>query len=141
MDRATIEDAIFPNCPIRNILAKEDTMTIDEISYEIDKLMAKYRTSIAMLGTEDEFIGVAVLDKNENVILGCMAKAGREIMKIQYKEEIDELINDFNKQEQIGQDKIITLLDTIYSEYPISDILFEIKENNKISLANLEFDY
>ena len=126
---------------IRNILAKEDTMTIDEISYEIDKLMAKYRTSIAMLGTEDEFIGVAVLDKNENVILGCMAKAGREIMKIQYKEEIDELINDFNKQEQIGQDKIITLLDTIYSEYPISDILFEIKENNKISLANLEFDY
>ena len=126
---------------IRNILAKEDTMTIDEISYEIDKLMAKYRTSIAMLGTEDEFIGVAVLDKNENVILGCIAKAGREIMKIQYKEEIDELINDFNKQEQIGQDKIITLLDTIYSEYPISDILFEIKENNKISLANLEFDY
>lgn len=126
---------------IRNILAKEDTMTIDEISYEIDKLMAKYRTSIAMLGTEDEFIGVAVLDKNDNVILGCMAKAGREIMKIQYKEEIDELINDFNKQEQIGQDKIITLLDTIYSEYPISDILFEIKENNKISLANLEFDY
>lgn len=126
---------------IRNILAKEDTMTKDEISYEIDKLMAKYRTSIAMLGTEDEFIGVAVLDKNENVILGCMAKAGREIMKIQYKEEIDELINDFNKQEQIGQDKIITLLDTIYSEYPISDILFEIKENNKISLANLEFDY
>lgn len=126
---------------IRNILAKEDTMTIDEISYEIDKLMAKYRTSIAMLGTEDEFIGVAVLDKNENVILGCMAKAGREIMKIQYKEEIDELINDFNKQEQIGQDKIITLLDTIYSEYPISDILFEIKENNKISIANLEFDY
>ena len=116
-------------------------MTKDEISYEIDKLMAKYRTSIAMLGTEDEFIGVAVLDKNENVILGCMAKAGREIMKIQYKEEIDELINDFNKQEQIGQDKIITLLDTIYSEYPISDILFEIKENNKISLANLEFDY
>lgn len=126
---------------IRNILAKEDTMTIDEISCEIDKLMAKYRTSIAMLGTEDEFIGVAVLDKNENVILGCIAKAGREIMKIQYKEEIDELINDFNKQEQIGQDKIITLLDTIYSEYPISDILFEIKENNKISLANLEFDY
>ena len=126
---------------IRNILAKEDTMTIDEISYEIDKLMATYRTSIAMLGTEDEFIGVAVLDKNDNVILGCMAKAGREIMKIQYKEEIDELINDFNKQEQIGQDKIITLLDTIYSEYPISDILFEIKENNKISLANLEFDY
>lgn len=129
---------------IRDMLKKEDTMTLDEMIIEVDRLMEKYKTTISMLGTDEsgkELLGIAVLDKNENVILGCMAKAGREIMKMQYKEEIDEMINDFNKQEQIAQDKIITLLDVIYTEYPISDILFEIKENNKISLANLEFDY
>lgn len=126
---------------IRDMLKKEDTMTIDEINDEVDKLMIKYNLFIAMIGNEQkELSGIAVYDENGKLLIGCLAKLGREEVKEMYIKEIYEKVETFNKKENIEANDLITLLQTLNSEYPIEDILFEIKEN-KISITNLELAY
>lgn len=126
---------------IRDMLKKEDTMTIDEINDEVDKLMIKYNLFIAMIGNEQkELSGIAVYDENGKLLIGCLAKLGREEVKEMYIKEIYEKVETFNKKENIEPNDLITLLQTLNSEYPIEDILFEIKEN-KISITNLELAY
>lgn len=127
---------------IRDMLKKEDIMTIDEINDEVERLMVKYNMPIAMIGTEErELNAIAVYDKKGKMVIGCLAKLGREEVKQMYIEEINEKIEIFNRQDNIQQDNIITLIETLSNEYPIEDILFKIEDNNKVSIANLELAY
>ncbi len=77
MDRTTIEDAIFPNCPIRNILAKfcdkwsllviytlnktgKDTIRFKELQREIPDISLKMLTVTLRTLVDDGYVTRAV---------------------------------------------------------------------------------
>ena len=125
---------------IRNLLEKEELLTLEEMELEVNKIMEKYDTFIGMVATENNQLrGMAVFNKKGDVILGCMAKAGREEMKVLFKEEIENMIIDFNKQHN-NISEVVNLIDKIYVEYPISELGIEVI-NNELVLEKLEFDY
>ncbi len=126
---------------IKNMLENEETMTLIEINKFVNELRKKYNVLIDMIKTESgDLKGFAVMDTNEKLIFGILAKAGREEVKKEFRKEIKEKINKFNSKGKITEKGINKFIKEIYQEYPISELLFKL-EDDKLVLTTLEFDY